>query len=68
MVGGLGIVPLCAVAPLVMYQLYNRGAVGTAQSVLNWALAGVLLCVSGAITFASVERIVDQAGTFKIFA
>lgn len=68
LVGGLGVVPLCAAAPVAMWQMYNRERTGRALAAFHWCLVALLLCVAAATTVASLEQIVDSADTFAIFA
>lgn len=68
LVGGLGLGPLCFIAPILLWQRYNRDIASTARSLVNWTLIAVFAAVCVLATIGSVYSIAASAASFKVFA
>ncbi len=68
LVGGLGLAPLCFIAPILMWQRYNRDVASTARSVANWLLIAAFAVICALATLGSAYSIGASAASFQVFA
>lgn len=67
LVGGLGVLPLCYIMPLLMWSMYNRGTASRLRQGLHYGASVVLAGTAACISIASVYWIAQAAKTFQVF-
>ncbi|PRW33689.1 lysine histidine transporter 1-like [Chlorella sorokiniana] len=66
--GGLTMIPLCFVSPILMTQVYYGAHMPTWRRALDWALIGVFTGLAVVATFGSVYQIAMNADEYQLFA
>lgn len=66
--GGLTMIPLCFIFPILMYQIYHKARIPMWRAVLHWTLITAFAMLAVVSTFGSVYLIVQNASTYELFA
>ncbi|KAI7836584.1 hypothetical protein COHA_009545 [Chlorella ohadii] len=66
--GGLTMIPLCFVSPILMTQVYYGAHMPTWRRAVDWTLIGVFTGLAIVATFGSVFQIVMNADQYQLFA
>ncbi|KAL4443848.1 hypothetical protein ABPG75_011585 [Micractinium tetrahymenae] len=66
--GGLAVLPMCFIAPILMYQVYHADSLPLWRALLHWALVATFGCLACVATVGSVTLVIQNASSYHLFA